>query len=197
MHHLTVTGSGLASSPWRPLPLSKALAAWRPRDSMLLCAADALIWPPILIQPNCASAGAGSDSDSDYASEAGHPGHIIWCMPGLIMILSLIPHRPHRRSTGSRVHAPMVRTLEQCRDTLYQHAGRGLWPLSWDRPRQGRRSHCQADRDAGPGRFQGRAGAWRSHGALCDPHVEHSRADDMVEASIGHPACPHVCGTET
>jgi len=31
----------------------------------------------------------------------------------------------------------MVRTLEQCRDTLYQHAGRGLWPLSWDSLRLG------------------------------------------------------------
>lgn len=100
---------------------------------MLLCAADVLIWPPILIQPNCASAGAGYDSDSDYDPEAAHPGRIILCMPGLIMILSLIliPHRLHRRSTGSWVQAPMARMLEQCKDTLYKHAGSGLWALSW------------------------------------------------------------------
>jgi hypothetical protein len=103
------------------------------QDSMLLCAADALIWPPILIQPNCASADAGSDSDSDYDPEAGHPGRIMLCVPGLIMILSLslIPHRLHRWRTSSWVQAPMARTLEQCKDMLYQHAGSGLWPLSW------------------------------------------------------------------
>lgn len=105
------------------------------QDSMLLCAADALIWPPILIQPNCASAGAGSDSDSDYDPEAGHPGRIMLCVLGLIMILilspSLIPHRLHRRRTSSWAQAPVARTLEQCRDMLYQHAGSGLRPLSW------------------------------------------------------------------